>query len=112
MSRFHQRLRQRLRNPEFAAAYWEMDSELQLMQAIEDMRKQLQLTQDEFAKRMGTQREAVTRLLNAEHPNPKLETLTKMFAALGVTAEVHLRRAHEGEAPLTINVDVSDKIPA
>jgi len=29
MSRFDQRLKQRLQNPEFAAGYWEMDGELQ-----------------------------------------------------------------------------------
>jgi transcriptional regulator with XRE-family HTH domain len=111
MSRFHQRLRQRMRDPEFASAYWEMDGELKLMRAIEDTRQQLQLTQDELARRMGTQREAVTRLLNAERPNPKLDTLTKLFAALGITAEVHLRRSLEGEPPLTVEVDIAEKTP-
>lgn len=112
MSRFHQRLRQRMQDPEFAAAYWEMDGELQLLQAIEEMRNQLQLSQGELAQRMGTQREAVTRLLNSDHPNPTLDTLTRMFTALGVTAEVHLRRRQEGEPPLTVKVDITDKIPA
>lgn len=112
MSRFHQRLRKRMQDPEFAAAYWEMDAELKFIQAIEEVRKQLQLSQAELAQRMGTQREAVTRLFNAEHPNPKLDTLTSMFAALGITAEVQLRRAHEGESPLTVKVDVADRIPA
>ena len=112
MSRFHQRLRQRMQDPEFASAYWEMDSELKLMRAIEDTRKQLQLTQDELAQRMGKQRVAVTRLLNAERPNPTLDTLTRLFAALGVTAEVHLRRSLKGEPPLTVEVDITSKTPA
>jgi len=102
MSRFHQRLRQRMQDPEFAAGYQEMDAEIQLIQAFDALRKQAHLSTEELALRMGRQRATVSRLLNADHPNPTLDTLTDLLIALGVTAEIRLRPSKEGEAPLKI----------
>lgn len=104
MSRFHQRLRQRLRDPEFAAGYEEMESELQLVEALNLLRERANLSTEELAQRMGRQRAAVSRLFNASHANPTLETLTDLLRALGVTAEIHLRPAHEGEAPIQVEM--------
>jgi AraC-like DNA-binding protein len=106
MSRYSQRRRQFLQNPEIAAGYWEMDSELRVIQALDALREQLHLTTEELAQRMGRHREAVSRLFNAEHPNPTLETFSDLLKALDVTAEIRLRRAHEGEPPIVVSVDV------
>jgi transcriptional regulator with XRE-family HTH domain len=105
MSRFHQRLREHMQDPEFASGYWEMDSELQLIQAIDTIRQREGLTTEELARRMDRERAFLSRLFNAEHPNPTIDTFTALLKALNVTAEVHLRHAQEGEPPLKVSVD-------
>ena len=54
MNRFEQRLRQRLQNPEFAAGYREMGAEIELLQAIEAVREQLQISKEELATRLAS----------------------------------------------------------
>jgi transcriptional regulator with XRE-family HTH domain len=100
MSRFHQRLREDLKNPEVAADFYEMSAEIALMQALEEARKSLHLTEKELAERMGTRREAITRLFNVEHANPKLSTITSLLSALGLRAEITLRPALPDETPI------------
>ena len=112
MSRFEQRARRDLQDPEVAAGYWEADAELRLIEAVDTLRKQQNLTTEEVARRMGRHREAVSRLLNTPYPNPRLDTLSGLFAALGVTAEIHLRRAREDEPPITVAIDIAEQTPA
>ena len=102
MSRFEQRLRKRLRNEEFAEGYREMTAELALLQALDDAREQLQVSKEELASRMGRRREAVSRLLNADDANPTLATLTELLTALGLTADITLRRATEDDVPIRV----------
>ena len=104
MSRYEQRRAERLKNPEIAAGYQEMDSELQLIAALDQLRANANLSIEELAHRMGKQRASVSRLFNAERPNPTLDTLTDLLAALGVTAEVKLRPSQQGELPIKIEV--------
>lgn len=104
MSRFHQRLQERLHDPEFADGYEEMDSELRLVEALNLLREQSHLSTEELARRMGRQRTAVSRLFNASGANPTLDTLTDLLRALGVTAEIHLRPAQDGESPIQIEM--------
>jgi transcriptional regulator with XRE-family HTH domain len=112
MSRFHQRLRQRMQNPEFAAGYWEMDTELQLVQALDALRQLEGLSVEEISQRMGRHREAISRLFNSERPNPTLETFSHLLRALGVTADITLRRSQEGDPSIKVRVDVPGKVPA
>jgi transcriptional regulator with XRE-family HTH domain len=107
MSRFHQRLQERLHDPEFAAGYQEMESELQLVPALDLLREQAHLSTGDLAARMGRQRAAISRLFNAARPNPTLETITDLLRALGVTAEVRLRPSHEGEPPIKVETPAS-----
>ena len=102
MSRFHQRLRKHLENEEFAAGYREMSAELELIQAIEAARKKLHISKEELATRMNKRREAVSRLLTADDANPTLDTITELLVALGITAEITLRKAVDGEAPIKV----------
>lgn len=111
MSRFHQRLDEDMRDPEFAAAFDQADVELQLILTLDSLRKQLGLTNTALAQRMGRRRQAVSRLLNAAEPNPWLNTLVELLAALGVTVEVHIRRARDGEPPVTVDLDVAAEAP-
>lgn len=100
MSRFHQRLRKDLEDSEVAADFYQATAEIALMQVLEEARKSLHLTEKELAERMGTQREAITRLFNAEHANPTLSTITSLLAALGLRAEIILRPALPDETPI------------
>lgn len=100
MSRFHQRLRKDLEDSEVAADFYEMTAEIALMQALEEARKSLHLTEKELAERMGRRRESVTRLFNATPANPKLSTITSVLSALGLRAEITLRPALPDEMPI------------
>ena len=51
---------------------------------------------------MGRRREAVSWLLNAGEANPRLGTLTALLTALGLTAEITLRRATEDDVPIKV----------
>ncbi len=106
MNRFEQRLQKRLQNEEVAAGYREMAAELELMRALDEVRKQLNLSQEQLAKRMGKKREAVTRLLSDDEVNPTLDTLIELLSALQLTADITLRRAREGEEPITVATEL------
>src|SRR6266849_7482193 len=64
MSRFHQHLREDLRDPEFADAFYDMSVDIALLQVLEQARKALNVSEKELAERMGVQRYTVTRLFN------------------------------------------------
>jgi transcriptional regulator with XRE-family HTH domain len=104
MSRFHQRLQQRLRDPEFAVGYQEMDSELQLLSAIDTLRERAHISTEELARRMGRSRPTVSRLFNAAQANPTLDTIMTLLTAMNLTAEVTLRPARSGEQPLKVAI--------
>lgn len=103
-SRFEQRVRAHMANVEFAAGYREMEAELDLLQAIEDARTRLDVSKEELARRMGRRRESVSRVLTVGEANPTLDTITELLTALGVTADITLRKAGEGEGPVRIAV--------
>lgn len=104
MNRFEQRLKKHMLNPEFATGYREMDAEITLIAALEQAREELHLSKEELATRMGRKRESVTRLLNDGGSNPTLETITELLSALGIVADIRLRRASEGEQPIHIEM--------
>ena len=107
MNRFEQRLRKRLQNEEIAEGYREMAAELELMQAIDTMRKHQHITQEKLAAQLGKKREAISRLLSADDVNPTLNTLIELLSALQLTADITLRRAKEGEGPLKVITEFS-----
>ncbi len=106
MNRFEQRLRERLKNPEIAAGYWEMDAELKLMHALEAVRKRQHMSQEQLASLMGKKREAVSRLLSNDDSNPTLKTLIELLSALNLTADITLRQAREGEGPIKVTMEL------
>jgi transcriptional regulator with XRE-family HTH domain len=106
MNRFEQRLQERLKNPEFAAGYWEMDAELKLMHALEAVRKRQHMSQEQLANLMGKKREAISRLLSSDESNPTLSTLIELLAALNLTADITLRQTREGEGPIKVMMEL------
>jgi tRNA A37 N6-isopentenylltransferase MiaA len=53
VNRYEQRRQKQLQNEEVAAGYREMAAELELMLALDEVCKQLNLSQEQLAKRMG-----------------------------------------------------------
>ncbi len=106
MNRYEQRRQKLLQNEEVAAGYREMAAELELMSAIDMVRKQLNMSQEQLAKRMGKKREAVSRLFSAEEINPTLETLVELLSALELTADITLRPSREGEGPIKVATEI------
>jgi transcriptional regulator with XRE-family HTH domain len=102
MSRFHQRLREDLRDPEFAAAFYDMSVDIALLQVLEQARRALNISEKELAERMGVQRSTVTRLFNASHPNPTLDTISDILRALGLQAEIKVSLASPEDAAIPI----------
>src|SRR3984893_372223 len=102
MSRFHQHLREDLRDPEFAEAFNDMSVDIALLQVLEEARKVLNVSEKELAERMGVQRPSVTRLFNAAHPNPTLDTLADILRALGLQAEIKISPASPGDTLIPI----------
>jgi DNA-binding phage protein len=107
MTRYEQRRQKLLQNKEVAAGYQEMAAELELMHAIDDIRKQLDMSQEQLATRMGKKREAVTRLLSADDSNPTLNTLIELLSALNLTADITLRQSKEGEGPIKVATEIT-----
>lgn len=106
MSRYEQRKRKFLQDPEVVAGYRAMDAELKFMHALEAIRQQRQITQEALAGRMGKKREAISRLLSSEDANPTLETLIELLSALDVTADITIRATREGESPIEVAVEL------
>lgn len=77
------------------------------MQALDAIRKHQHISQEELAARRGKKREAVSRLLSADDINPTLETLIEFLSALNLTADITLREAKEGEAPIKVAVELT-----
>ena len=80
-------------DPEFNAAYGELETEFTLLRELLLARQRSGLTQAEVAEKMGTKPPAVTRLETALSDNrhsPTIATLKKYAQAVGCKLEVHL----------------------
>ena len=81
------------RDPEFNAAYEELETEYALLRELLQARQRAGLTQAEVAQKMGTKPPAVTRLetsLSDSRHSPTVATLKKYARAVGCKLEVHL----------------------
>jgi len=104
MNRFEQRLQKRLQNEESAVGYREMSAEIELMQALDTVRKQQHMSQENLAELMGKKRETISRLLSSDESNPTLHTLIELLSALKLTADITLRQSKEGEGPIKVAI--------
>lgn len=88
--------------PEFKAAYDELEMEYTLLRELLLARQRAGLTQAEVAEKMGTKPPAVTRLetaLSDQRHSPTLATLKKYAQAVGCKLEVHLVPPNAVKAP-------------
>jgi transcriptional regulator with XRE-family HTH domain len=57
-------------------------------QKIYDLRKQLNLSQEEFAAKVGMKPSAISRLESGDYDRPSLQTLQRIAAALDQRLEI------------------------
>lgn len=84
------------KDPAFAAAYANLETEFALLRQLLLARQQAGLSQAEVAKKMGTKAPAVTRLetsLSESRHSPTIATLKKYATAVGCELEIRLVRA-------------------
>jgi len=80
-------LKERLQDPAFAAAYYEMGPEFQAAREVIRLRLARGLTQKELAMRVGTQQASISRLERASY-KPNLGFLQRVAEALDARVEV------------------------
>ena len=90
----HKQMAEEWKNdPEFNAAYNELDTEFNLLRELLLARQKTGLTQAQVAEKMGTKPPAVTRLetaLSGNQHSPTIATLKKYAQAVGCKLEIHL----------------------
>ena len=80
----HDRL---MKDDEFKAEYERLKPRYELISQIIDARNQLNITQEELAKRVGTQKSNISRFESGSY-NPSLDFITKIARSLD--KEVHI----------------------
>jgi DNA-binding XRE family transcriptional regulator len=76
-----------MKDTEFKAEFEKLKPRYELIAQIIDARNQLNLTQEELAKRVGTQKSNISRLESGAY-NPSLDFIIKVARSLG--KEVHI----------------------
>lgn len=79
-----------LQNPAVKAEYDLLESEFSLIDALLTMRNKARLTQDEIARKLGTQRSNVSRLERGSS-NPSWKTLQNYAHACGFELTIKLK---------------------
>jgi DNA-binding XRE family transcriptional regulator len=82
-------------NPEVKAEYDLLESEFSLIDTLLTMRKKAGLTQDEVAKKLGTQRSNISRLEKGS-TNPSWRTLQNYAHACGFELAMKLKSMRSG----------------
>lgn len=80
-------------DPEFVAAYDELETQFTLLRELLQARQRVGLTQADVIEKMGTKAPAVTRIETALSDNrhsPSIATLKKYSQAVGCKLEIHL----------------------
>jgi len=80
----HSRL---MKDEEFKAEYEKLKPRYELIAQIIDIRSQLNITQEELAQRVGTQKSNISRFESGSY-NPTLDFITKVAHSLG--KEIHI----------------------
>ena len=85
---FQSRLREDLKDSEFKMHFEDEQRALKLAMRIAKLREKKGLTQAEFAKRMGTSQQAVSRIESGEYEGFTLKTLEKIAEATGTRLKI------------------------
>ena len=80
---------ERMRDPEFRAAYEALEPEFELARQVIRLRLQRGLTQKELAERVGTQQSGISRL-EGMNQMPSLSFLQRVAEALNARVQIRL----------------------
>lgn len=78
-----------LKNEEFKTEYERLEPRYEAIEQIIRARKEQNMTQEELAKRVGTQKSNISRLESGNY-NPSLDFLAKVAESLGKHLSIHL----------------------
>jgi DNA-binding XRE family transcriptional regulator len=85
---FQERLREDLKDPEFRKHFEEERRALDLALKIAKLRERKGLSQQEFARLMGTSQQAISRIESGEYEGFTLKTLQKIAEATGTHLKI------------------------
>ena len=85
---FQKRLREDLKDPEFRKHFEEERRALDLALKIAKLRERKGLSQQEFARLMGTSQQAISRIESGEYEGFTLKTLQKIAEATGTHLKI------------------------
>jgi len=79
--------KQKMQDPDFAAAYEEIQPEMDIVRAIIDARISQNMTQKELAERTGINQTEISRLENGNR-NPSIKLLQRLAEGMGMTLKI------------------------
>ena len=79
--------KQKMQNPDFSAAYDEIQPEMDIIRAIIDARISQNMTQKELSERTGINQTEISRLENGSR-NPSIKLLQRLAEGMGMTLKV------------------------
>ena len=77
----------RMKNPEFAKAYEEIEPELNVIRAIIDARISQNMTQKELAEKTGIAQTEISKLENGTR-NPSIKLLQRLVDGMGMVLQI------------------------
>ncbi|MCK4836391.1 MAG: helix-turn-helix domain-containing protein [Candidatus Aminicenantes bacterium] len=81
-----------LKNDSFRQEYEKFEEEFAIAKQVIRLRKKLNITQKQLAKKAGTSQPAIARLESGEYRNLTLSFLRKIGNVLGAFPEVHFKK--------------------
>lgn len=84
--------KEQLKDPEFRKGYAKTALAVRLGYQIYQLREKLNLTQAEFARRMGTRQQAISRLERGDYVGFTLKTLLKIAKATRTELVIEFRK--------------------
>ena len=79
-----------MKDEEFKKEYDRLRPRYEIISQIIDIRKEEHMTQEELAKRVGTQKSNISRLESGNY-NPSLDFLVKVAHSLGKELSIHMQ---------------------
>ncbi len=79
-----------MKDEEFKSEYERLKPRYDIISQIINARKEQNMTQEELAKRVGTQKSNISRLESGNY-NPSLDFLIKVARSLGKELSIHMR---------------------
>jgi len=89
MTTFREHLKEQLRDPAFRQAWEESELSYQVARALIKLRLDLNITQEELARRAGVPQSVIARLESGRHL-PSLRSLEKIARKLGLQVKLDL----------------------